>query len=290
MAISEQCAKGECAVARRWIWIGLSGLLVVLLGLWPAQATGPQQPTAVGLPPMHSTEGARLQPLRAMQPVPTDFAAPGFAAAGFAGAGANSLLAQAAPPRQVTALADPSNYGDRFATDVNGRVLQNDFIAVLHETVGSAQSALNLFRTYHPRDQDQVSYHSLIGRDGTVYYIVPPEKRAFGAGNSVFNGPNGPETVRTNPALSPSVNNFAYHVSLETPGDGFNNRRSHSGYTQAQYASLAWLLAQTTIPDSRITTHQAVDRSGSRLDPRSFNGQGMFSLLRQYPTRSGLSR
>ncbi len=284
MAISEQCAEGECAVARRWIWIGLSGLLVVLLGLRPAQATGPLRP-AVGLPPMHSTEEVALQPLKAMQPGPTDFAAPAFAAAG-----ADSLLAQAAPPRQVTALADPSNYGDRFATDVDGRLLQNDFIAVLHETVGSAQSALNLFRTHHPRDQDQVSYHSLIGRDGTVYYIVPPEKRAFGAGNSVFNGPNGVETVRTNPAFPPSVNNFAYHISLETPGDGFNNRRSHSGYTQAQYASLAWLLAQTTIPDSRITTHQAVDRSGNRMDPRSFNGQGMFSLLRQYPTRSGLSR
>ncbi|HZG41148.1 MAG TPA: peptidoglycan recognition family protein [Nodosilinea sp.] len=269
-------------MARRWIWIGLGGLLVALLslGLAPARAAGPLQPrlTVSGLPSLQTTEGAALQPLKALDPGPTDFAVP------------NDLqLAQAALPRQVTALADPSNYGDRFATDINGQVLQNDFIAVLHETVGSAQSALNLFRTHHPRDQDQVSYHAMIGRDGTVYYIVPPEKRAFGAGNSVFNGPNGPETVRTNPAFPPSVNNFAYHISLETPGDGFNNRRSHSGYTQAQYVSLAWLLAQTTIPDSRITTHQAVDRSGNRMDPRSFNGQGFLALLRRYPSRSGLS-
>ena len=289
MATSEQRAEGKCAVARRWIWIGLTGLLVVLLGLKPAQSTGPMR-SAVGLPPMHSTEEEALQPLKATQTGPTDFAAPDFKVPSTAAAGADSLLAQATAPRQVTALADPSNYGDRFATDIEGRVLQNGFIVVLHETVGSAQSALNLFRTHHPRDQDQVSYHTLIGRDGTVYYIVPPEKRAFGAGNSVFNGPNGPETVRTNPAFPPSVNNFAYHISLETPGDGFNNRRSHSGYTQAQYASLAWLLAQTTIPDNRITTHQAVDRSGNRMDPRSFNGQTMFSLLRQYPTRSDLSR
>jgi hypothetical protein len=270
-------------VARRWIWIGLGGLLVVLLGLGlgPAKAAGPLVPLSrvTGLPPMQTTAEAALQPRKAMQAGPTDFAV----------SSSDGLLAQAAPPRQVTAIADPSNYGDRFATDITGQVLRNDFIAVLHETVGSAQSALNLFRTHHPRDQDQVSYHTLIGRDGTIYYIVPPEKRAFGAGNSVFNGPNGPETVRTNPAFPPSVNNFAYHISLETPGDGFNNRRSHSGYTQAQYASLAWLLAQTTIPDSRITTHQAVDRSGNRMDPRSFSGQSMFSLLRQYPTRSGLS-
>lgn len=283
-------------MTRRWMWIGLGGLLVVLLSLgWgPAQAAGPLQPvvSVTGLPPMQNTDGPVLQPRKAMQPGPTDFVVSGEDAGpgSSAKSGADRLLAQAAAPRQVTAMADPSNFGDRYATDVNGRVLHNDFIAVLHETVGPAQSALNLFRTHHPRDQDQVSYHSLIGRDGTVYYIVPPEKRAFGAGNSVFDGPHGPETVRTNPAFPPSVNNFAYHISLETPSDGFNNRRSHSGYTQAQYASLAWLLAQTTIPDNRITTHQSVDRSGNRMDPRSFNGQSMFSLLRQYPTRSGLSR
>ncbi len=266
-------------MARRWILAGLGGILVLLLGLGPAQATGPLQPrlAVTGLPPMKTTPDPGLQALKAMQTGPTDFVVP------------ETQLAQAAPPRQVTALADPSNYGDRYLTDVNGQPVQNDFIAVLHETVGSAQSALNLFRTHHPRDQDQVSYHTLIGRDGTVYYIVPPEKRAFGAGNSVFNGPNGPETVRTNAAFPPSVNNFAYHISLETPGDGSNNRRSHSGYTQAQYNSLAWLLAQTTIPDSRITTHQSVDRSGTRMDPRSFNSQGMYTLLRGYPTRSGLS-
>jgi hypothetical protein len=200
-------------------------------------------------------------------------------------------LAQTAPnyqPRQVIQLADPSNYGDRFSTDAYGRPINNQFIAVLHETVGSAQSAINLFQTYHPNDNDQVSYHTLIGRDGTIYYIVPPEKRAFGAGNSVFDGPNGPESVVTNPAFPSSVNNFAYHVSLETPGDGRGNGPNHSGYTQAQYEAIAWLLAQSSIPENRITTHKAVDRSGNRQDPRSFDYDRFFSLLRKYPSRAGL--
>lgn len=200
-------------------------------------------------------------------------------------------LAQSAPnyqPRQDIQLADPSNYGDRYGTDAYGRAVQNEFIAVLHETVGSAQSAINLFQTHHPNDNDQVSYHTLIGRDGTIYYIVPPEKRAFGAGNSVFDGPNGPETVATNPAFPSSVNNFAYHVSLETPSDGRGNGSSHSGYTQVQYESLAWLIAQSNIPDNRITTHKAVDRSGSRQDPRSFDSGLFFTLLHRYPSRAGL--
>ncbi|MEY3297865.1 MAG: hypothetical protein RLZZ597_1125 [Cyanobacteriota bacterium] len=270
-------------MTRRWI-IGLLTLACVVvtgLGMRPAQATTPLQPMGprAGLPPLPAV--ATLEPRKALEAGPTDFTLDYPSTS-------PTTLAQSAP-RQVVALADPSNYGDRFATDANGHPANQEFIAVLHETVGSAQSAINLFRTHHPRDADQVSYHALIGRDGTIYYIVPPEKRAFGAGNSVFNGPNGPETVRTNPNFPPSVNNFAYHVSLETPGDGMNNSRSHSGYTQAQYTSLAWLLAQTTIPDNRITTHQAVDRSGSRMDPRSFSSQQLFSLLRQYPSRAGLS-
>jgi hypothetical protein len=197
-------------------------------------------------------------------------------------------LAQAVPnyqPREEVALADPTNYGERFAVDAFGNPILNDFIVVLHETVGSARSAINTFQTPHPRDQDQVSYHTLIARDGTVVYIVPPEYRAFGAGNSVFNGPNGMESVVTNHAFPPSVNNFAYHVSLETPSDGRHNRGRHSGYTEAQYRSLAWLLARTNIPDSRITTHRSVDRSNSRQDPRSFNFDHFFGLLHQYPSR-----
>ncbi|MEO1146401.1 MAG: peptidoglycan recognition family protein [Cyanobacteria bacterium J06638_22] len=175
-------------------------------------------------------------------------------------------------PSEEVAPADPSNYGERYLVDAYGNPIYNDLIVVLHETVGSADSAINTFQTYHSRDADQRSYHALIRRDGTVVYIVPPEYRAFGAGNSVFDGPYGSETVRTNPNFPPSVNNFAYHISLETPSDGRGNQSRHSGYTSAQYRSIAWLTARTGVSWERITTHQAVDRSGTRRDPRSFDG------------------
>ena len=204
-----------------------------------------------------------------------------------------SLSANAATsyqPKEVLQLADPSNYGKRLKVDVNGTPVSNEFIVVLHETVGSVSSALNLFARHHPRDEDQVSYHSLIGLDGTVYYVVPPEQRAFGAGNSSFLTAAGEETVTTNPGFPSSVNNFAYHISLETPPDGQNNNYSdHGGYTEAQYQSLAWLLARTTVPDYRITTHKAVDRSGSRSDPRSYEPTRLYALLHQYPSRTAYS-
>lgn len=203
-----------------------------------------------------------------------------------------SAASKAAPsyqPAEVVYLADPSNYGQRFTVDASGNPVTNDYLVVLHETVGSASSAINLFQTHHPRDEDQVSYHTLITLDGTVVYVVPPEQRAFGAGNSSFPTSAGEESVFTNPDFPSSVNNFAYHISLETPGDGQNNNaRNHSGYTAKQYQSLAWLLSRTTVPEERITTHKHVDRSGTRTDPRSFDPEYLFSLLRQYPSRAGL--
>ena len=186
-------------------------------------------------------------------------------------------------PPQFQAAVHPSNFGERYAQDVQGQPANNDWIIVLHETVGSGMSAVNTFQTPHPNDADQVSYHALVWADGTVVYLVPPEKRAFGAGNSIFEGNRGAETVRTNPNLPPSVNNFAYHISLETPPDGRESKNVvHSGYTQAQYKSLAWLVARTGVPDNRITTHREVDRSGNRADPRSFDTASFQSMLSVY--------
>lgn len=185
-------------------------------------------------------------------------------------------------PADDIALADPSNYGERYTTDINGVPVHNQAIIVLHETEDSASSAISTFQTPHENSDEQVSYHAIIKLDGTVVYTVPPQKRAFGAANSVFYGPNGPETVQTNPNLPPSVNNFAYHVSLETPPEGRNEKPIHVGYTDAQYRSLAWLIAQSQVPEARITTHKAVDRSGQKNDPRSFDFEKFLLLLRLF--------
>jgi N-acetylmuramoyl-L-alanine amidase len=188
-------------------------------------------------------------------------------------------------PKEIIALAHPTNFGWRYQQDAAGNPANQAPIVVLHETVASAQSTINFFQTPHPNDDDQVSYHSLIDLDGKVIYMVPPDKRAFGAGNSQFNG----IAVKTNAKLSSSVNNFAYHISLVTPTDGRNNGSTHSGYTQAQYISLAWLLAKTGIPDSNITAHKLVDRSGQRMDPRSFDGPKILSLLKQLPQTADIA-
>lgn len=167
---------------------------------------------------------------------------------------------------------DPTNYGQRHSRDAYGNPLDpTPRLVVLHETVFSMESAINTFRTPHPRDEDQVSYHAMIGLDGRVVKLLDPSQRAFGAGNSAFRG----EWAVTNPAVRGSVNNFALHVSLETPADGEHTGPVHSGYSAAQYDGLAALLAvwmeRFPIPPDQITTHRAVDLWGERADPRSFD-------------------
>lgn len=187
------------------------------------------------------------------------------------------------PPNEYQAIANQTNYGQRYLYDLQGKPVTNKPIVVLHETATDVYSTVNFFQTYQNSEDNQATYHTLIARTGDIIYIVPPDLRAFGAGNSVFMGTQGAEAVKTSPEYPPSVNNFAYHVSLESPPDGYQNTPSHSGYTMAQYQSLAWLVSRTGVPDNRITTHQAVDRSGERSDPRNFDQQLFLQLLQGYP-------
>lgn len=176
------------------------------------------------------------------------------------------------PARTQRLRIDPSNYGERFSKDAFGNPLDpTPRLVVLHETVYSLRSAVNTFLTPHPRDDDQVSYHMLIGERGEIVEALDPSKRAFGAGNSAFGG----QWAVTNPKVGGSVNNFALHLSLETPVDGENQGGSHSGYTPAQYDAMAVVLAdwmqRFPITAQAITTHRHVDLAGERADPRSFN-------------------
>ena len=188
------------------------------------------------------------------------------------------LMALRTAPKTVR--VDPTNFGERFRRDAFGRAVDpTPRLVVLHETVYGLRSAIHTFTTAHPNDEDQVSYHALIGEDGEVVQLLDPSKRAFGAGNSAFNG----QWVVTNPKVGGSVNNFALHVSLETPLDGENDNAGHSGYSSAQYDSLAALLAdwmgRYPITLETITTHRAVDLGGERSDPRSFNWQALQERL-----------
>ncbi|APB32665.1 AmpD [Gloeomargarita lithophora Alchichica-D10] len=279
-------------MARIWRW--LAWVLLALLCLVATQAVGWWQK------PPEFTLISQLSPLPA---------GPGLCPAGLSPA---KSWPEYQPPQEF-APAHASNYGLRHRLDVWGQPAEYPPLIVLHETAGSAEVAMGMFQNDHTgRDDRQVSYHVLIRRDGTVAYIVPPEFRAYGAAPSAFQN----QAVKTNPKGVFSVNNFAYHISFESPVDGYYrppdapqpalsprptapgttvttpaptprpvNPLVHSGYTNAQYQSLAWVIAKTCVPWGRISTHKAVDTSGSRSDPRSFDWGKFRRYLAQYPRR-----
>lgn len=187
--------------------------------------------------------------------------------------------------------ADPSNFGKRITVDAWGRQLvATPQLIVIHETVVGENETLSLFATPHPRDEDQASYHMLIGRDGSRTRVVADSYRAYGAGMSAF----GDITQRTKASSLGSINNIALHISLVSPDDGRDDRDMHSGYTDAQYRSLAGQLllwqAAYGIPMTRVTTHHAVDRSRSRYDPRSFRWDRFDGFYRRAATSCGFKR
>ncbi len=193
------------------------------------------------------------------------------------------------PPERARPAA-ASNFGERQGRDAFGRTVpHHPQLIVLHETVLSAADTARRFATAHPKDDDQASYHLLVDRLGQRLRIVPDAGRAYGAGMAAF----GDFTVRIRPASVGSLNNVALHLSLESPADGRGDGDAHSGYTPEQYRVAAGqvLLWQAAfgIPMSRVTTHQAVDRSHSRRDPRSFRWEAFDAAWRQAAERCGLT-
>jgi N-acetyl-anhydromuramyl-L-alanine amidase AmpD len=176
---------------------------------------------------------------------------------------------------------------------------------VIHETAESLERTRAKVRS--PRYE--ASFHVLLDRDGTIIRYVPAHRVAYTAGRSRFN-PAVAQKSRGNPDFKPwsvlyhagydeavptlttggpSVNDFAFQVELVSPEDGYWCRQSgdpmecnpnpagrketHSGYTDAQYRSLAWLAVQTGVEPERITTHKEVELNARdpHRDPRSFD-------------------
>jgi len=185
--------------------------------------------------------------------------------------------------------ASPTNYAQRAAEDAEGKPIDSfPRIIVLHETVVSEQEALRIFKTPHQDDSHQSSYHMLIPSDGRRVRVVFDRYRAFGAGDSAFHD----YTIHLDRNSPGSINNIALHLSLVTPSDGRGDAKSHSGYTDRQYISAAaqvlrWQ-ASYAIPMPRVTTHQAVDQSNTRTDPRSFDWVKFYAFHARLSKSCGL--
>jgi N-acetyl-anhydromuramyl-L-alanine amidase AmpD len=136
-------------------------------------------------------------------------------------------------------------------------------LVVIHETLIDAQTS----KTLHGDPEYYASYHALVERNGNVVYLTPAEHKAYAAANSAFTDVWGDVEE-----VNGSVDDFAYHIALETPEDGvrYPHLNYHTGYTLEQYKSLAWLCASTVVHRNRITTHGNIVIPKT-TEPKCFN-------------------
>lgn len=112
----------------------------------------------------------------------------------------------------------------------------------------------------------KVSYHAIVDRDGTVFSLVSPDRRAWHAGVSSFAG-------------RPDCNDYSIGLSFGNKNDG------HEAYTDVQYAVgaalvAAWMKLYPAITLERITTHAAIALpAGRKTDPIKFDLERFRSLV-----------
>jgi hypothetical protein len=87
---------------------------------------------------------------------------------------ATSTVPSYTPPNEYQAIANRTNYGQRYLYDLQGNPATNQPIVVLHETATDAYSTIRFFQTYQNSEDNQATYHTLITRTGDIVYIVPP--------------------------------------------------------------------------------------------------------------------
>lgn len=131
-----------------------------------------------------------------------------------------------------------------------------------HDTAASVEWCC----TPKPANPNPVSYHVIVDRDGTVFSLVPTEKRAWHAGVAEFDGIT-------------DVNSCSIGLSFANANDG------KEPYTDAQFAVaaaliVAWQKRYPAITDNRITTHAIIARPvGRKNDPLHFDVPRLLQLL-----------
>ena len=121
---------------------------------------------------------------------------------------------------------------------------------VLHNDAAPKESAT---LSWCATPVSRVSYHVLVGRDGTQYRIVPDERRAWACGKSVWRGVN-------------DVNGVSLNLAFSNRNDG-KERLTDAQIVAAKVCIAEWK-TRWLIED--VTTHKIVARPiGRKHDPES---------------------
>lgn len=139
-------------------------------------------------------------------------------------------------------------------------------LVVIHESYLDYEC----YKYYLSSNQIVLSYNAFITYNSSkIVYLTKPNKRVRGADFSNFN----------NEAINNSVNDFSYHICLESPSVSNKEDKIHVGYTNTQYYNLAWLCKALRVEEKRIVLHKDIDLSLTSKDPRSFSRDKLNNYL-----------
>lgn len=146
------------------------------------------------------------------------------------------------PPAHWQSRPSPNHSARPAKTKISGIVLHAD-------AASSVASSMDWIR----RPESRASYHVLIGRTGNVFLIVPPERRAWHAGRSSWDG-------------VADCNDYTIGVSLSNRNDGVEPYPTPQRTAAVEVC--AELCRHFQIPVDRITTHALVATpKGRKTDP-----------------------
>lgn len=135
---------------------------------------------------------------------------------------------------------------------------------VLHSTViPTTEDTVKVFLD----PKREVSAHFVVGKDGQVIQMVPVQKRAWHAGESILED-------------RPRVNEFSVGIEMVNLNDGIDP------YPDAQIHAVAgiirFLRSRYEIPDSRIVSHEKIALpAGRKSDPANFDFARLFQLAKE---------
>ena len=134
---------------------------------------------------------------------------------------------------------------------------------VLHSTVvPTTEDTVKIFLD----PKRQVSAHFVVGKNGQVIQMVPVEKRAWHAGESVLEG-------------KPRVNEYSVGIEMVNLNDGIDPYSDAQMYAVAGIVRL--LRSRYVIPDSRIVSHEKIALpAGRKSDPLNFDFSRLFQLAK----------
>ncbi len=146
-----------------------------------------------------------------------------------------------------------------------------------HRPPGATVSCVVLHSTVVPTTEEtvkifldpkrEVSAHFVVGKDGQIIQMVPVEKRAWHAGDSVLDGKS-------------RVNEYSVGIEMVNLNDG------HDPYPDAQVHAVAgiirFLRSRYDLPDSHIVSHEKIALPpGRKSDPANFDFPRLYELCRQ---------